>query len=59
MPDQSPAPTARDIFDAMKALRTRKITADEFRAVMARSRAMNGETEHDRLKFVASANFAR
>jgi len=53
------APTARDLFDAMLSLRRGLISADECRAVMARSREMNGEAEHQRLKVVAVANLSR
>jgi disulfide oxidoreductase YuzD len=56
VPDQS-TPTARDLYDAMRALNKRKITPDEFRAIMRQSREAHGEDEHQRLKNIALANF--
>lgn len=54
-----PAPTARDLYDALLALRKGEATPDETRAVMRRSRERNGAAEHERLKAVAVANLDR
>ena len=47
--------TAKDMHTAATLLRQGKITPDEFRAIMRKSREEHGEQGHDKLKAIMVA----
>lgn len=53
----APPPAHAPIHRAMVDLKEGRISPDDFRAIMARSRRVNGEAKHTALKARAIANF--
>ena len=51
-------PTIREMHQALVDLREQRISADDFRAVMARSRATRSEEEHHAAKAEAAGRFS-